>query len=121
MVQHDQISVHEVEPVELVAGLLGVDDVVVDNERGALGRGGGASADLPDGAELAKEVEEGRRVDVVGKVLDEEDAVGFGGELLAGRHRGECRGGTIEAVADEYIWWSSLLVDAGEGSGRCCE
>ena len=121
MVQHDQISVHEVEPVELIAGLLGIDDVVVDDERGALGCGGGAGADLPDGAELAKEIEEGGRIDVVGKVLDEEDTVGFGGELLAGRHCGECEGGTIEPVADEYIRWSLLLVDAGRGSGKCCE
>ena len=87
MVQHDQVAVHEVESVQFVAGLLGVHDVVVDDKRGALGGGGGAGADLADGTELAEEVEQGGRIDVVGEVLDEEDAVRFGGKLLARGHR----------------------------------
>jgi hypothetical protein len=86
VVQHHEIPIHEVEAVQLVTGLLGVHHVVVDDERSALGGGGGAGADLADGAEFAEEVEERRRVDVVGEVLDEEDAVGFRGKLLAGRH-----------------------------------
>jgi hypothetical protein len=92
VIQHHQVSVHEVEPVELVTGLLGVHDIVIDHERGALGRSGGARADLANGPEFAEEVEEGGRVDVVGEVLDEEDAVCFWGELLARGHRGGSEG-----------------------------
>lgn len=58
MVQHDQVSVHEVETVEFVARLFGVDDIVVDDEGGAFCGGGGASADLADGTEFAEEIEE---------------------------------------------------------------
>lgn len=87
VVQDHQVPIHEVEPVQLVAGLLGVYDIVVDDERGTLGSRGSARANLTDGAKLAEQVKEGRRVDVVGQVLDEEDAVGFGSELLARRHR----------------------------------
>jgi hypothetical protein len=87
VIQYHQVPIHEVEPVQLVAGLLGVHDVVVDDERGTLGSRGGTRANLTDGAKLAEQVEEGRRVDVVGEVLDEEDTVGFRSELLARRHR----------------------------------
>jgi hypothetical protein len=86
VVQYHQIPIHEVEAVQLVTGLLRIHNVVVNNERGAFGGGGGASADLADGAEFAEEVEEGGRVDVVGEVFDKEDAVRFRGELLAGGH-----------------------------------
>ena len=73
MVQHHQVPIHEVEAVQLVAGLLGVLDVVVDDEGGALGGGAVAGADLADGTEFREQVEEGWRVDVVGEVFDEED------------------------------------------------
>ena len=65
MVQHYQIPVLEIEPVELVARLFGVGDVLVDDKDGAFGVVGGALADLADGAEFAEEVEEFVRGDVV--------------------------------------------------------
>lgn len=76
MVEHDQIAIHEIEAVQLVAGLLGVGDLVVDDEGGALGVGGVALADLAHRTEFAEEREEGGRVEVVGQVFDEEDPVG---------------------------------------------
>jgi hypothetical protein len=76
VVEDDEVAVHEVEAVELVAGLLGVGHLVVDDEGGALGVGGVALADLAHGAEFGEEGEEGGRVQVVGQVFDEEDAVG---------------------------------------------
>ena len=42
-----------------------------------------SSTNLADGSEFAKEVEERGRIDIVGKVLDEEDAVGFRSKLIA--------------------------------------
>ena len=90
MVQHHQIAIHEVEPVQLITRLLGVHDVLVYHVRCAFGGVGGSGADLADGTEFAKEVEEGGRVDVVGEVLDEEDAVGFGGEFVGAGHRVAC-------------------------------
>jgi hypothetical protein len=78
VIQHHQIAVHEVEPVQFVASLLGVGDLVVHDECGALGGRGVALSDLADGTEFAEEVEEGRGVEIVGEVLDEEDAGGEG-------------------------------------------
>ena len=75
MVEHHQIAIHKIEPVQLVAGLFGVGDLVVDDERGALGVGGVALSNLAYRAEFAKEGEEGGRVEVVGEVFDEEDPV----------------------------------------------
>ena len=65
MIQHYQIPVLEIEPVELVACLFGVGDVLVDDKGGSLGVVGGALADLADGAEFAEEVEEFVRGDVI--------------------------------------------------------
>lgn len=42
----DQVSALEVEAVQLVAGLLRIHDILVDDESGALGVGGNALADL---------------------------------------------------------------------------
>ena len=86
MVQHYQIPIHKVEPIQLITRLFRVDYVFVDHVRRAFGGIGGPGADLADGTEFAKEVEEGGGVDVVGEVLDEEDAVGFGSEFVAARH-----------------------------------
>ena len=86
VVQHDQVAVHEVVAVQLVARLFGVGDVLVDDERGALGRGGGAGADLADGPEFAEEREERGRVDVVGEVFYEEDLVRFQGQFGGAGH-----------------------------------
>ena len=58
MIQHDEIPVLEIEPVELVACLFGVGDVLVDDKAGAFGVVGGSLADLADGTEFAEEVEE---------------------------------------------------------------
>jgi hypothetical protein len=73
VVEHDQVAVHEIEAVQLVAGLFGVGHLVVDHECGALGVGGVALADLAHRNEFTEEREEGGRVEVVGQVFDEED------------------------------------------------
>ena len=88
MIQHHEIPIHEIEPVQLVAGLFGVGDLVVDDERGALGVGGVALSDLPHRTEFAEEGEEGGRVEVVGEVFDEENPVGRG-ELVRGASGGD--------------------------------
>ena len=93
MIEDYQIPIHKIEPVQFVAGLFGIDYVVVDDKRGALGSLGSPSADLADGAEFAKEIEERGCVDIVGEVLDEEDAVCFGGKFLPGGHDGGWRDG----------------------------
>jgi hypothetical protein len=60
VVEHDEVAVHEVEAVELVARLLGVGHLVVHDKGGALGRRRVALPDLADGAEFAEELEEWR-------------------------------------------------------------
>ena len=115
MIQNHQVSVHEVEPVELIASLLGVHDVVIDHERGALGRSGGACADLANGPEFAEEIKEGGRVDVVGEILDEEDTVCLWGELLA---RGHCGGSVGLEVDDEGRPGGRDLISKGEEERR---
>lgn len=114
MVEHNEISVHEVEAIESVAGILRIHDIFVDDIGGSLGGVGGASPNLPDGAVLAEEIEQGGRVDVVWQVLDEEDAVGFGRELVAAGHAAAlltsfCRGG----VDEDMIWWAGGAIVAG--------
>lgn len=77
MVEDYKIAVHEVETVQLVAGLLRIHDIFINHKSGALGFVVGPGANLTDGTKLAEEVKEGWGVDVVGEVLDEENAVGF--------------------------------------------
>jgi len=86
MVEDDEVSVHEVKAVQSVAGIFGVHDVLVDDVGGALCCVGRAGSDLPDGTMLAEQVEESGGVDVVGQVLDEEDAISFRSQLVAPRH-----------------------------------
>jgi hypothetical protein len=76
VVQDYQIPIHKIEPIELVAGLFGVNHIIIDHECGPLGRGGGASTNLTYGAKLREEVKERRRIDVVGEIFDEENSVG---------------------------------------------
>jgi len=92
VVEDDEVAVHEVEAVELVAGLLGVGHLVVDDEGGALGGGGVALADLAHGAEFGEEGEEGRWVEVVAQVFYEEDAGDGEGDLVWEGGRWEGRG-----------------------------
>ena len=82
MIQHDQIPALEIEPVQLVAGLLGVDDVLVHDKRRAFGVVGDALADLAHGAEFAEEVEEFFGRDGVGEIFDVECAEGEGSVRL---------------------------------------
>ena len=86
VVQHHQIPVHEVEPIQLVTCLFGVHDVLVDHIGCAFGGVGGSGANLADRTEFAKQVEEGGRVDIVGQILDKEYAIGFWSELVAAGH-----------------------------------
>ena len=86
VVETDQISVHEVEAIQLVASLFCIHNILVDHIRSAFRSVCVPSANLADGSEFAKEVEECGRIDVVGEVLDEEDAVGFRSELVASGH-----------------------------------
>lgn len=102
MVQHDQVSVLEVEAVQFIAGSLGIHDIFVDDESGALGVSSDALANLavdgmlarglfasirvtawfawrdrggvPNRPKFAKEVEQLLGGDVVAEVLDEECA-----------------------------------------------
>lgn len=84
----NEIAILEVESVQLVAGLLGVHNIFIDNKGGALGSVGNSLADLaaqavsvccdtaamdkcwargaPDWAEFTEEFEELFRSDVVG-------------------------------------------------------
>jgi hypothetical protein len=86
MVKDDEIAVHEIEAIEFVTGLFCVQDILVDDKSGSFGGVGGPSADLSNGTELAKEVEQSGRVDVVGEVLDEKDAVGLRSQFVTARH-----------------------------------
>lgn len=54
MIEYDEVSVLEVEAVELVAGLFGVYNIFVDHECGAFCVVGNALADLTNGTEFAK-------------------------------------------------------------------
>ena len=74
VVQDYQIPIHKVETIELVAGLFGVNHIIIDHECGPLGRGGGASTDLAYGAKFREEIKECRRIDVVGEIFDEENS-----------------------------------------------
>ena len=51
---------------------------VVHDECGAFRGRGVALSDLADGAEFAEELEEGRGVEGVGEVFDEEDSLRWG-------------------------------------------
>jgi len=86
MIENDEVSVLEVETIELVACLLGVYDIFVDNEGGALCVVGDTLADLTDGTEFAKELKEFVGADVVVEVLDEKRAVHFRGKFTAATH-----------------------------------
>lgn len=100
MVEDYKIPILKVEPIELVASAFGIHYIIVDNKSGALGVVGDALTDLtvrkmvsglswrgrekaeglpqlrnvPNRAELAKEVEQLFRSDSVVEVLDEECA-----------------------------------------------
>ena len=54
MVQHDQVSVLEVEAVQFIAGSLGIHDIFVDDESGALGVSSDALANLAVDGMLAR-------------------------------------------------------------------
>jgi hypothetical protein len=74
MIKNDEVSVLEVETIELVACLLGVYDILVYHKRSSLCVVGDTLADLTDGTEFAKELKEFVRADVVVEVLDEKRA-----------------------------------------------
>ena len=63
----------------MIDGVLRVEDVLVDDEGGALGVALVPDADLTDGAVLAEDLVQLRGSEGEGKVADEEDAVGVGG------------------------------------------
>ena len=94
MVKNDQVAILKVEPVQFIARGLGVHDIFVDDECGALSVGRDALADLPvvfvspepcdrswsrdmakhlpERAEFAEEIEEFFGGYVVAEVLDEQ-------------------------------------------------
>lgn len=86
MVEDDQISVHEVEAIQSVAGILRIHNILIDDIGCSLGVVCGTSSYLSEGTVLAEKIEEGRSIDIVGQILDEKDAVGFGCQLVASRH-----------------------------------
>ena len=75
VIQHHEVSIHEVESVQFITRLLGIGDFVIHDEGGALGGWGVTLSDLADGTEFAEEAEEGGRIEVVGEVFDEENSV----------------------------------------------
>lgn len=86
VVQYHQVTIHEVEAVELVTGLLRVHYVFVDHKGCSFGLVVRTGADLADGTELAEEVEQSGGVDVVCEILYEEDAVRFRSEFVGAGH-----------------------------------
>lgn len=86
MIENHEVSVHEVETVQFVTGLLCVQDILVDDESRTLCSVGCASANLTNRTELAKEVEECRSVDVVCEILDKQNAIRFRGQFVASGH-----------------------------------
>lgn len=76
MIQHHEIAIHEIKPVQLITRLFGIGDLVIHDERGALGGGRVALADLAYGSEFAEEREERWGVEGVGEVFYEEDSRG---------------------------------------------
>lgn len=65
MIQHHQVPVLEIEPVEFIACLFCVGDVFVYHKCGAFCVVGVSLADLPDGTEFSEEVKEFVGGDVV--------------------------------------------------------
>lgn len=109
MVEDDEVAVLEIEAVELVAGLFGVYNILVDNECGALCVVGDALTDLtdswsaqcrarvgkrewhsPNRTKLAKELKEVVGTDVVVEVLDEKRAVAQSARVVSWAMAGEC-------------------------------
>jgi hypothetical protein len=86
VIENDQVTVSEIKAVQFIARLLRIQDVFIDNVGCSLRGIGGSGSNLAYWTKFAKEIEEGGAVNVVGKVLDEEDAVRFRGELVGSRH-----------------------------------
>lgn len=72
MVQDHQISILEVETIQLVTCAFRVHHIFIDHECRAFGLVVYALSDLPDRSELAKEIEEVLSADVVVEVLHKE-------------------------------------------------
>lgn len=108
MVQHNQIPIHEVEAVQLVTRLFGVHDIFIDHIRCAFSLVVCARADLSNGPKLAEEIEECGCVDVVGEVLDEEDAVCFWREFVGARH-GWWLGRVVSAASEKCASLGSMV------------
>lgn len=114
MVQHDQIPAHEIEPVQLVTGLLGVRHLVVDHKGRAFGVGRAALANLTDRSEFG---EQGKQVggrEIVGEIFNEEDA----DDQEGGSAWGQLGCGT-EDGAYRFASGASLLRDMASGRLGC--
>jgi len=83
MVEHDEIAVLEVEPVQLVAGHLCIHYIFIDDICSTLAVVGNAETNLTNGAVFAEEIEEFFYRNVVAKVLDEKNPVDLGRKLSA--------------------------------------
>ena len=68
----------------MIAGVLGVEDVLIDDERGAPGLRGVTHSDLADGAVLAEYIVHLFCSDLVGQVPDVEDPVNLRGKPHVG-------------------------------------
>ena len=75
IIKANEVFAGHVEPVQVVHCLLGLVDVIVDDEAGALGLAGVALADLANRAKLAKNVVEFVRADLERQVSHEDDPV----------------------------------------------
>ena len=89
VIQHDQVAVRDVESAEVLARLLGVVDVLVDDVGGALGRLGRPEANLSQGAVFTEYLVHVLAADVEGEVTDVQRAVDLG------REAGEGTGGEV--------------------------
>lgn len=82
MVKNDQISIHEIVAIKSVACILRVHDIFINNISGSFSSIRSASSYLPKWTMFSEEIEECRRIDVVGQVFDEQNAIGFWGQLV---------------------------------------
>jgi len=123
MIQDDEVSVLEVEAIELVAGLFGVYNIFVDNECGTLCVVCDALADLADGTELAKELKEFVGTDVVVEVLDEKRAgpwlarLGLVGEIMRAKAYRFTSGASLPPRLIAWIQVDGVYVTEAEKAG----
>jgi len=77
VVKDDEISVADVEAGQMVARLLSVENILVDDKRSAFGFRCGADSDLSDGAVFPEDVVHFFGRDFVGQISDVQNSIHF--------------------------------------------